>query len=141
MDQIVGTLTDHTISSRWAEFGHDLSIERLPPAIVALAKDRLLDSLVTAAAAHGLPVPTAAMTLATPGGPCTIFGESGGFAPADAAFVNATLANGRTQDDFLDKSHPGAVVMPAALAAAEALAGTAPVSGRRCWRRSWWGTR
>jgi 2-methylcitrate dehydratase PrpD len=130
MDQIVGTLTDHTVSTQWAEFGHDLAIERLPPAIAALAKDRLLDSLATAVAAHGLPVPTAAMALATAGGPCTIIGEPGGFAPADAAFVNATLVNGRTQDDFLDKSHPGAVVVPAALAAAEALGGKEPVSGQ-----------
>ncbi len=121
MDQIVHTLTDRSVSTQWADFGHGLAIESLPPATVALTKDRLLDSLVTGAAARGLPVPTVAMTLATAGGRCTIYGESGGFAPADAAFVNATLANGRTQDYFLDKSHPGAVVVPAALAAAEVL--------------------
>lgn len=38
----------------------------------------------------------------------------------DAAFVNATLVNGRCQDDFLQKSHPGAITVPPALAVAEA---------------------
>jgi 2-methylcitrate dehydratase PrpD len=37
----------------------------------------------------------------------------------DAAFINATLVNGRTQDDFLYKSHPGAVSVPSALAICE----------------------
>lgn len=37
----------------------------------------------------------------------------------DAAFANATLVNGRSQDDFMQKSHPGALTVPAVLAIAD----------------------
>ncbi|SAI74485.1 catabolic enzyme [Bordetella ansorpii] len=109
-----------SISGRWAAFSSGLRFEDLPAAIVELAKERLLDCLATSIPATQLPVPTVAMALATPGGGhTTIIGHAGGYAMPDAAFVNATLINGRTQDDVLYKSHPGAVVVPAALAFAE----------------------
>ena len=52
-------------------------------------------------------------------GNATVIGQRGMVPAADAAFVNATLINGRTQDDFLYKSHPGAVTLSSALALAE----------------------
>ncbi|WP_157793056.1 MmgE/PrpD family protein [Bordetella genomosp. 8] len=109
-----------SVSGRWAGFSSGLRFEDLPAAVVELAKERLLDCLATSIPATQLPVPTVAMALAAPGGGrATIIGHAGGFAMPDAAFVNATLINGRTQDDVLYKSHPGAVVVPATLAYAE----------------------
>jgi len=42
----------------------------------------------------------------------------------DAAFVNATLVNAASRDDFLAKSHPAALTLPAALAIADERGGT-----------------
>ena len=49
----------------------------------------------------------------------TLVGHEQRFPAIDAAFVNATLVNGCTHDDFLQKSHPGAVTIPAAMAIGE----------------------
>ncbi|MFG1397295.1 MmgE/PrpD family protein [Roseixanthobacter pseudopolyaromaticivorans] len=117
----MSTLRPLTVSQRLAAFTHGLRFEDLPADVVEQAKDRLLDSLSTGIAAHGLPVPNVAMAIALGNqGPATIIGAAGGYPIVDAALVNATLINGRTQDDFLAKSHPGAVVVPAALAVGEA---------------------
>jgi len=109
-----------TISRRFADFISSTDIAQLPAGLVRKGKLRILDALSTALVSGRLPVPSAALALAaTSGGVGTIIGQAATTAPADAAFVNATLINGRTQDDFLAKSHPGAVVLPAALAAGE----------------------
>jgi len=52
----------------------------------------------------------------------TVWGEAEGrLRPADAALVNAVAAHAFELDDFVAKLHPGAVVVPAALAVAEAV--------------------
>src|SRR5690606_15140869 len=79
-----------------------------------------LDCLSTALPARGLPVPEAARGLALASrGEATLIGYGDRVSAPDAAFVNATLVNGRSQDDFLEKSHAGAVSLPAALAVVE----------------------
>jgi 2-methylcitrate dehydratase PrpD len=109
-----------TVSRQFARFIADVTPASLPPAIVTQAKGRILDSLSTAIAAKGLPVPTAAASvIGNNVGNATVIGQRGMVPAADAAFVNATLINGRTQDDFLYKSHPGAVTLSSALALAE----------------------
>jgi 2-methylcitrate dehydratase PrpD len=109
-----------TVSRKFARFIVDTKIEDLDPSIVTFAKTRVLDSLSTAVAATSLPVPNAASSIVGSNtGQSTLFGRTGRVPAADAAFVNATLVNGRTQDDFLYKSHPGAVTVPPALALAE----------------------
>src|ERR1700730_9016261 len=109
-----------TVSRKFARFIVQTTTESLPPSIVALAKARVLDSLSTAIAATGLPVPTAAASIiGNNTGDSTVIGRNGRVPAADAAFVNATLVNGRTQDDFLCNSHPGAVTIPPSLALAE----------------------
>jgi 2-methylcitrate dehydratase PrpD len=111
---------EETISRQFARFVVQTTAEKLPPAIVSLAKVRVLDSLSTAIAATELPVPTAAASIiGSNTGGSTMIGKSQRVPAADAAFVNATLVNGRTQDDFLCKSHPGAVTIPPSLAVAE----------------------
>ncbi|WP_135556285.1 MmgE/PrpD family protein [Paenibacillus cymbidii] len=54
-------------------------------------------------------------------GPCSVAASGERLSPAGAALVNATMANALDNDDGhrLTKGHPGAVVFPAALAAAE----------------------
>src|SRR5208282_4901999 len=109
-----------TISQQLAEFIHATSFADLPPAIVEKAKSRVLDSVATAIASHTLPVPCVALQFVQENhGEATIIGHSQQVPAVDAALVNATLVNGTTHDDFLYKSHPGAVVIPAGMAIAE----------------------
>jgi 2-methylcitrate dehydratase PrpD len=55
------------------------------------------------------------------GGPSTVVGATGGTAPQMAALANGMMAHGFEIDDVHDESltHPGAVVVPAAMAVAE----------------------
>lgn len=114
-------LASTTISQRFARFIASLSIETLPATLIEQAKIRILDSLATAIASQDLPVPAIAMALVGDNrGRATIIGHPRTVPAIDAALVNATRVNARSQDDFLCKSHPGAVTLPAALALAEA---------------------
>lgn len=109
-----------TVSGKLADFIHGLAFADLPASVVEKAKVRLLDCLGTALAARDLPVPAVALAFINGNaGPATVIGHRRRVPVIDAAFVNATLINGRSQDDFLQKSHPGAVTIPSALAVAE----------------------
>ena len=57
------------------------------------------------------------------GGPCTVVGNDGSASAAMAAFANGAAAHAFELDDVHEEaiSHPGAVVVPAVLAAAEEL--------------------
>ena len=114
-------MTDtRTISQTLAQFVQGVDTDRLPARIVELAKIRLLDSLSTALAARGLHVPgTVLAVVGQNSGSATVIGQRRTLPPIDAAFANATLVNGRSQDDFMQKSHPGALTVPAVLAIAE----------------------
>ncbi|WP_295854599.1 MmgE/PrpD family protein [uncultured Xylophilus sp.] len=109
-----------TVAARLGAFVAGTDVARMPAAVVALARSRLLDACATAIAARGLPVPTVACAfVGNAAGAASVIGQAQRVPAADAAFVNATLVNGCTHDDFLAKSHAGAVAIPAALAAAE----------------------
>ena len=109
-----------TVSGKLADFIHGTRFTDLPPTVVEKAKARLLDCLGTALAARGLKVPSIALAFVGDNrGAASIIGYAQRVPAVDAAFVNATLINGRSQDDFLQKSHAGAVTVPAALALAE----------------------
>ncbi|CAM3799747.1 MmgE/PrpD family protein [Bordetella tumulicola] len=109
-----------SISRALGQFIHDGRFDDLPRDVVDLAKACLLDSLATAYAARSLPVPGIARRFAGQNAGGAVIIAGGQRVPAvDAAFINATLVNGCTHDDFLYKSHPGAVVIPAALAIAD----------------------
>jgi 2-methylcitrate dehydratase PrpD len=65
----------------------------------------------------------AAVTRASDGrGGCTAFGQAPGFDAAAAALINGTAAHGEDFDDTFEGTpvHPGAVAVPAVLAACEA---------------------
>jgi 2-methylcitrate dehydratase PrpD len=116
-----GSAAASTVAEQWAAFVHDTGFRDLSADTVARAKSRLLDALATALAARDLPVPTVARRFVQANrGPATVIGYAEQLPAVDAAFVNATLVNGCTHDDFLAKSHPGAVAIPAAMALGEA---------------------
>lgn len=109
-----------TVSQQLAEFIHATSFSDLPPTVVEMAKSRVLDCLATAISSRDLAVPAVALRFVEKNrGEATIFGRGQRVPAIDAALVNATLVNGTTQDDFLAKSHLGAMAIPAGMAIAE----------------------
>jgi 2-methylcitrate dehydratase PrpD len=109
-----------TVGEQLADFIHATNIADLPAQTVELAKSRVLDAITTAITARKLAVPGLASAFVQGNsGPATLIGSRQGLPAIDAALVNATLINGSSLDDFLEKSHPAAVVVAAALAVAE----------------------
>lgn len=110
-----------TFSTRLADFVEATRFEDLPASVQEEARGRLLDGLGPGLAARGLHVPGVALAFVTGNeGPASVLGHPHRVPVIDACFVNAALINGRSQDDFLLKSHPSALTIPPALALAEA---------------------
>jgi 2-methylcitrate dehydratase PrpD len=108
------------------EFLGGLSVETLPPQVVRQAKWALLDTLGCAIFGSRLAwarIIAAEMLAEGPRGTSTIIGERQPVAAPAAALANGTAAHGYELDDHLDAAvvHPGAVVVSAVLAAAEAV--------------------
>lgn len=110
----VGRLTDLVCRTRWSA---------LPPRIQDSARDRLLDALSTAIASGATDVTRVAVAAVATDrdGPCTILPAGSGAGAQDAALVNGVAVHAVLFEDIHLPSvdHPGAVVVPAALAAAE----------------------
>jgi 2-methylcitrate dehydratase PrpD len=111
------------------EYLHALEIERLPPNVVSAAQNCVLDTL--GCALFGSPEPwsrimAAEMQAEAPRGRSTIVGASASVAAPAAALCNGTAAHGFELDDHLDEAivHPGAIIVSAVLAAAEAVDAT-----------------
>lgn len=107
------------------EFVAGVGFHELPAAAVDEAKRRVLDTLGVALAAVGRSKLGQAMfsmvSRARPEGRATILGTWQAVPARDAALTNGILAHSLDWDDGhrYAASHPGAVVVPAALAAAE----------------------
>lgn len=113
-------MSSQSISRHLARFIYSLSLRDLPSKVVSRAKNLLLDALATAIAAHDLPYPSIALAVVSGNkGNATIFTYGLRVPPVDATFVNAILINSIAQDDVLYMFHPGAVIIPAALATSE----------------------
>jgi len=106
-----------------ASFVCELAWESLPAEIQNSARDRLLDALSTAVAARDVAVTRVAMgAVGVRGhGPCTVLPTGATSSSQDAAFVNGVATHALLFEDInlASADHPGAVVVPAALAAAE----------------------
>src|SRR6185503_5226707 len=107
------------------EFTHGLKLESLPPDIVARAKGCLLDSLGCALFGSLQPwakIMAEEMLAEGSRGHSTVIGQQQTLAAPAAALCNGTAAHGFELDDLLDEAiaHPGAIIIPAAFAAAEA---------------------
>ncbi len=72
-------------------------------------------------------------------GACFVFGDTGRYTPAGAALLNGALAHSLDFDDThaAGTLHPGAPVIPAAIAPGRWRARRAPT----CWPPSWPATR
>jgi 2-methylcitrate dehydratase PrpD len=108
------------------DFLHALTPAALPSSVMEAARCALLDTL--GCALFGAPEPwsrimAAEMLAESAQGRCTLVGRSERVAAPAAALCNGTAAHGFELDDHLDEAivHPGAIVVSAALAAAEAV--------------------
>ena len=112
-----------------ARFAASLRFEALPEAVVRRAKALTLDLLGSAARARGeaAAAPAILAMLADLGldgpGSATVIGDARGYAPPVAALLNGALGHALDFDDTHAPSslHPSAPVVPAALAAGEAV--------------------
>ena len=117
-----------TASAHLASFLAALAnrVEAIKPALLGQANDALLDTIGCIVFGVDQPWTKAAHrhALDTGGdGRCTIVGTDRGTTPAMAAFANGAAAHAFELDDVHEEAinHPGAVVVPAALAMAEHL--------------------
>jgi 2-methylcitrate dehydratase PrpD len=114
------------------EFLASIRYEQLPEAVVARTEDLFLDWFASALAGKGArPVETLAKFAATMGpgtGKSEVLISRGRTSPFFAALVNGAASHFVEQDDLHNSSvlHPGTVVFPAVLAAAQ----DAGISGR-----------
>jgi 2-methylcitrate dehydratase PrpD len=90
-------------------------------AAARVCRDLLFEIVGLAIAARGTDYVAAALASAVEDGRCTAFGHARRLGMYDAALVNGTAAHGEDYDDTFEGGpvHPGAVVVPAVLAAAE----------------------
>jgi 2-methylcitrate dehydratase PrpD len=102
-----------------------LEFGRLPPDVVQAARNCVLDT--TGCALFGSPEPWSRIMVAevlaeATQGNSTIVGERASVSAPAAALCNGTAAHGFELDDHLDEAivHPGAIIVSAVLAAAEA---------------------
>jgi 2-methylcitrate dehydratase PrpD len=104
-----------------ARFASGLALDDVPPSVVRAVKRLLLDHLGCAAGGSRTPLARAAAAVAAADGGhgATVIGTRQRAAPGPAAFANAMAANALDYDDTGATGHPGATLIPAALALAE----------------------
>jgi 2-methylcitrate dehydratase PrpD len=108
------------------EFVQGLDLDAVPADIVKRAKGCLLDSLGCALFGSLQPwakIMAEEMLAEGSRGRSTVIGQKRALAAPAAALCNGTATHGFELDDLLDEAivHPGAIIVPAALAAAEAV--------------------
>lgn len=114
-----------TAAQRFARFALELDLDAVPAEVAEAAKLHVLDVLGCGVAAHGLGIAAEGRTtMAELGGEpeAAVIGLDGGLPAPNAAFANAMLCHGLDFDDTHSDSvsHVSTVVVPAALATAEA---------------------
>jgi len=114
------------ITAQLSEFTANMKLSTLPPEVVARARFLVLDlvgNIVRARHdAESTPSFLAAVrAMGMAAGNSGVFGDSARYTPAGAAFLNGALAHSLDFDDThaAGSLHPGAPVIPAALAAGE----------------------
>ena len=114
------------ITQQLAEFSASTSLATLPADVLVRARYLILDLVGNIVRArHGSDstpsLLSAVKALGMVPGVARVFADAGGYSPAGAAFVNGTLAHSLDFDDThaAGTLHPGAPVIPAALAAGE----------------------
>ncbi|HEX2829269.1 MAG TPA: MmgE/PrpD family protein [Burkholderiales bacterium] len=107
------------------ELVRDLALSKLPRSVVENAKWCVLDTLgcgLYGSREAWSEIMASEIGDEAPRGTSTILGRTGGVSAPAAALCNGTASHGFELDDLLDEAivHPGAIVVPAAIAAAEA---------------------
>lgn len=114
-----------TIAERIGNFAARLKWEMLPTAVQDRVRDRVLDALATAVAGNIADpyLPVAAIMADEPAGPATVLATGRTASPGAAAFANGVATHALLYEDLnlTSADHPGAVIVPAALAAAETM--------------------
>jgi 2-methylcitrate dehydratase PrpD len=118
---------------RLAEYAAGLRYEDLPPAVVAAAKDAIIDTI--AACIYGSALPWSRIVIdyaerTGPRGTSRILGRGSAVQAPAAALANGALAHAFELDSLTRPgagAHPGATVLPPALAVAQQIGG---VSGK-----------
>jgi 2-methylcitrate dehydratase PrpD len=114
-----------SVTDELSQFAAGLTLEGLPSALVERVRYLVLDlagNIVRASTLESTaPLLAAVVRLGWAPGRCHVFGDTGSYTPAGAALVNGCLAHSLDFDDTHAEGslHPGATVIPAALAAAE----------------------
>lgn len=108
-----------------AEFAATLRFEAIPERVTERIKLHIMDTLACAVAGRDVDVALAARDFAARYegmGECPVFGTSRRLGPMAAAFANSVICNALDYDDGFEHAgkgmgHPGASIVPAALAA------------------------
>lgn len=115
-----------SITEQLSNFSAGVSIRTLPPDVIQRTHFLILDLLgnIIRARVESDSTPSllsAAKSLGLTQGTARVFADAGRYSPAGAAFINGTLAHSLDFDDThaAGTLHPGAPVIPAALAAGE----------------------
>jgi 2-methylcitrate dehydratase PrpD len=114
------------VTSELSRFCANISLDRLPPDVVRRARFLVLDLAGNIVRARHDAESTASFLAATramglAAGNAGVFGDAARYTPAGAAFLNGALAHSLDFDDThaAGSLHPGAPIIPAALAAGE----------------------
>ena len=117
-----------TVAEELAERINGVDPARLPRAVRAKCEDLLIDFVGLCVAARHEDYARAAIDACDDKGDCTAIGFKRRLTAPGAAFVNGTAAHGEDFDDTFEGGpvHAGAVILPAALAAAERYGAAGP---------------
>jgi 2-methylcitrate dehydratase PrpD len=110
-----------------AEHAVKLDFSAVPEAVGRMARSVFTDTIsVLYSASREAAVQTALRAFPLADGPCTVVGHGGGASATQAAFVNGVGGHDIELDDVhtSSRTHPACVIVPAAVAAAEAAGDT-----------------
>src|SRR5882762_10700204 len=116
-------MTEETV--RLAEYAAALRYEDLPPAVIDCAKDAIIDTIAACICGSALPWSRIVIDYAErtgPGGTSRILGRGSAVQAPSAALANGALAHAFELDSLTRPgagAHPGATVLPPALAVAQ----------------------
>jgi 2-methylcitrate dehydratase PrpD len=108
-----------TATATLARYVAGASLTDVPPAVIEKLKELILDHLGCVLGGSRTPLAQAAREAIPGAGAATVAGTPRTAPPGPAAFANAVAANALDYDDTGPTGHPGATIIPAALALAE----------------------
>lgn len=121
MNQSAVASTHSNAAARAAAFACRIAHDGIPAEVTACAKANLVYDLVCAMAAGDRAAPACSLARGTAPAAATLLGCGERAQVEQAAFANAAMIHARAQDDthYPSQTHPGAAVIPAALAVGE----------------------